>query len=150
MAKQGKRIVKGPVSTQPAPTLSSTSTTSTNPTTVTPEGTGIFNEQEIMKAIQSLKQQRTRDVGLNALKLIQKVVGNIVQNPAEEKFRSINAEKEAFKTKVGHVVGGKALLKAIGFTRNIENKWILAMDANDDSLKIALNRIENAILNFHL
>ena len=152
MAKAGKKVVNPPNSTNvpPTTTSSSTSISSTKPTTVAPEGTGVFNEQEIMKAIQSLKQQKTRDVGLNALKLLQKYIGNIVKNPAEEKYRSINAENETFKTKVGHVVGGRALLKGIGFTRTIENKWTLSMDIDYDNLKIALNRIEYAVVNFYL
>lgn len=145
-AKQGKRIVLEPKVVQNLPQAKTVSSLST----VSPDGTGIFNEEEIMKAIQSLKQQRTRDAGINALKLLQKYIANIVKNPADEKYRSINAENETFKNKVGHVIGGKSLLKGIGFTRTIENKWTLSMDAKYDDITIALNRIEYAIVNFYI
>lgn len=39
-------------------------------------------------------------------------------NPAEEKFRKINGENPNFKARVGDIIGGKVLLREVGFEEN--------------------------------
>lgn len=56
--------------------------------------------------------------GGKALKLLGLYVKNIVEKPNEAKYRSINMESNAFKTKVAPLKGGVALLRAIGFEKN--------------------------------
>lgn len=41
-----------------------------------------------------------------------------MSNPAEEKFRKINGENPNFKARVGDIIGGKVLLREVGFEEN--------------------------------
>lgn len=43
---------------------------------------------------------------------------NYLTNPAEEKFRRINGENPNFKARVGDIIGGKVLLREVGFEEN--------------------------------
>jgi len=47
-----------------------------------------------------------KDAGGICLKTLLAYVKNIGDNPAEEKFRNINAENRAYKTRIHPVVGG--------------------------------------------
>lgn len=65
------------------------------------------------------------NAGGHALKLLNTFLGNIVKCPEETKYRSINAESNAFKAKLATLVGPIALLKALGFVKSSDNKYIL-------------------------
>jgi PUB domain len=43
---------------------------------------------------------------------------NYLSNPTEEKFRRINGENVNFKARVGDIMGGKVLLREVGFEEN--------------------------------
>lgn len=84
------------------------------------------------KAIGLMKRQRIADGGGMALKTLIAYVKNIIETPAEEKFRSINVENKAFKGRVATVVGGTGFLKAVGFVKNDgEGRWFLAPENVD-------------------
>ena len=46
------------------------------------------------------------------------MIRNVVTHPDDSKYRSINMEGKAYKSKLGHLVGPSALLKAVGFRLN--------------------------------
>ena len=46
------------------------------------------------------------------------ITENYLSNPAEEKFRRINGENPNFKARVGDIIGGKVLLREVGFEEN--------------------------------
>ena len=52
---------------------------------------------------------------LNCLKTIGKYLKNVLKNPNEEKFKSINTENKVFIKRIGNVIGGKNLIKIAGF-----------------------------------
>jgi hypothetical protein len=52
------------------------------------------------------------------LKILSVYVSNVVDNPGEEKYRTINMENKVFRTKVKPFIGGKHLLVAVGFKEN--------------------------------
>jgi len=84
------------------------------------------------KAIGLMKRQRIADAGGMALKTLIAYVKNIAETPAEEKFRSINVENKAFKSRVATVVGGTGFLKAVGFVKDdVEGRWFLAPENVD-------------------
>ena len=84
------------------------------------------------KAIGLMKRQRIADGGGMALKTLIAYVKNIAETPAEEKFRSINVENKAFKSRVATVVGGTGFLKAVGFVKDEgEGRWFLAPENVD-------------------
>ena len=69
-------------------------------------------------------------------------VGNVVDNPDEEKYRSINMEGKAYKAKVKPFVGAKSLLMAVGFSPNeAGDKLILKDDADRDVLKSTKDKL---------
>eukprot|EP00624_Nannochloropsis_granulata_P003225 evm.model.NODE_26337_length_12922_cov_14.449466.1 len=93
---------------------------------------GSMSMEAAEKAIGLMKRQRIADGGGMALKTLIAYVKNIVETPAEEKFRSINVENKAFKGRVATVVGGTGFLKAVGFVKNDgEGRWFLAPENVD-------------------
>ena len=69
-----------------------------------------------------------RDGGA-CLKTLGAYVGNLLDHPDEEKFRSINGANAAFLTKVGNLDGGVAVLAAVGFARGPETQLVMSADA---------------------
>jgi PUB domain len=66
-----------------------------------------------------------------------------VQNPHEEKFRKINLENANFKARVGDIIGGKVLLKEVGFE---EHGTFLEMQGHDTKRAAQLvSEIEKAL-----
>ncbi len=91
--------------------------------------------EQAEKAIGLMKRQRIADAGGMALKTLIAYVKNIAENPGEEKFRSINLENKAFKSRVAPVVGGVGLLKAVGFVKDdAEGRYYLAPAVIDAAL----------------
>lgn len=84
------------------------------------------------KAIGLMKRQRIADSGGMALKTLIAYIKNIAETPAEEKFRSINVENKAFKSRVATVVGAAGFLKSVGFVKDdAEGRWYLAPEHVD-------------------
>lgn len=77
--------------------------------------------QKIDAAIATISRYRSGGDGGAALKLLLTFVKNIVDNPGEAKYRSINCESAAFKSKLAHLVGPAQLLRAVGFEKNEED-----------------------------
>lgn len=67
-----------------------------------------------------------------AMETAGKYVDNMVKNPTEEKFRSINVENAAFQRLVGSKPGGMNMMLALGFTetdgkltmQDFDVKWL--------------------------
>lgn len=68
--------------------------------------------------IKKVSQYRAGGDGGKCLKILSVYVSNVVDNPDEEKFKTINMENKAFRTKVKPFIGGKHLLVAVGFKEN--------------------------------
>lgn len=78
--------------------------------------------QKIDAAIQTLMKYRTAGDGGNALKLLLTFVKNVNDNPQEMKYRSINTESSAFKSKLSSLIGPVIILRALGFQADDEGK----------------------------
>ena len=65
-----------------------------------------------------------------------------MNNPTEEKFRSINLENAAFQRLVGGKKGGPEMMKAIGFEENGGKLVITEIDV--EWLKIASGELQVA------
>jgi UBX domain-containing protein 1/4 len=77
-------------------------------------------EQKVDTAITLIAAHRLRGEGGNALKLLITFLKNLVENPSEAKYRSINMESNAFKTKLTPILGTVNLLLAVGFEKMSE------------------------------
>ena len=73
---------------------------------------------KIEEYIKKVSSYRAGGDGGKCLKILKTYVSNVVDNPDEPKFKSINMENKAFKTKVKPFIGGKQLLMAVGFLPN--------------------------------
>ena len=92
-------------------------------------GAAIADPTKVIEgAIVTISKYRTSGDGGNALKLLKTFVGNIHDNPAEPKYRSINTEGNAFKTKLAGLVGPVQLLRALGFEKTDDGKMKLEGD----------------------
>lgn len=122
------------------------------------EGEGAHHEEHHQKKIQAssakideyikkVSQYRAGGDGGKCLKILLAYVGNVVDNPDEEKFKTINMENKAFKTKVKPFIGGKHLLVAVGFKENEGGTALVLKEDADpklladtkDKLKAALD-----------
>ena len=89
---------------------------------------------KIDEYIKKVAAYRAGGDGGNCLKILLAYVGNVVDNPTEEKFKSINMENKAFKNKVKPFVGAKQLLIAVGFKQNSNGDALVLDDAADTQL----------------
>jgi UBX domain-containing protein 1/4 len=84
--------------------------------------------------------------GGKCLKVLKAYVGNVVDNPEEEKFKTINMENKVFKVKVKPFIGAKQLLHAVGFTQNeAGDALVLNDDANIHILADTKDKLGKAI-----
>ena len=86
---------------------------------------------KIDECIKKVAAYRAGGDGGNCLKILKAYIGNVVENPADEKFRTINMENKAFKGKVKPFVGAKQLLIAVGFKQN-KSGDLLVLDEDAD------------------
>lgn len=84
--------------------------------------------------------------GGKCLKILLAYVKNVVDKPEEDKFKRINTENKAYKTKVKPFVGAKALLLAVGFSpaEGGEAALVLSDDADLDVLAKTKQKLEAA------
>jgi len=73
----------------------------------------------------------------------------VVDNPTEEKYRHINQDNKAYKSKVKPFIGSKALLQACGFEKSDnmdENALVLKSERLDmDFLNSVKEKLEVAM-----
>mmetsp|Transcript_28442 Transcript_28442/g.28758 ORF Transcript_28442/g.28758 Transcript_28442/m.28758 type:complete len:596 (+) Transcript_28442:167-1954(+) len=74
-------------------------------------------ERTVDSSISTMMRYRTGGDGGAALKLLNTMVKNVANAPEEVKYRSINMETKAFKSKFGNILGPLPLLKALGFEK---------------------------------
>eukprot|EP01039_Chlorochromonas_danica_P008045 gene8045-8875_t len=74
--------------------------------------------ERVDHAISTISRYRTGGDGGAALRLLVTFLKNIVEQPQEAKYRSINTESAAYKGKLLPLVGPAALLKAVGFEKD--------------------------------
>ena len=99
--------------------------------------------------IERLMKYKTRGDGGAALKLLHTFVSNVVENPAEPKYRSINAESKAFTNKLKPFLGSVTILKACGFDKNEEEgKYILPDSVDSAFLKETSDKLKSAMSEF--
>ena len=105
--------------------------------------------QKIDEYIKKVSSYRAGGDGQKCLKILLAYVGNVVDKPDEEKFRTINMENKAFKTKVKPFLGAKALLVAVGFKQTeAGDALVLKEDADRDTLKETKDKLEKAYASY--
>lgn len=85
--------------------------------------------------------------GGKCLKILKAYVSNVVDNPSEEKYKSINTENKIYKTKVKPFIGAKSLLLACGFYQNESgDALVLSEDADLQVLAETKAKLEAAMV----
>jgi hypothetical protein len=85
--------------------------------------------------------------GGKCLKILKTYVGNVVDNPQEEKFKTVNMENKTFKSKVKPFIGSKNLLIAVGFKHNEKgDALVLEDDADTELLAATKAKLEKAMV----
>ena len=99
--------------------------------------------------IEKISSYRAGGDGGKCLKVLLAYVGNVVDNPSEEKFRKVKTDNKAFKAKVKPFVGAKNLLVAVGFQPNDDGSFlILKEDADRVLLEQTKEKLRIAFQNF--
>jgi len=84
--------------------------------------------------------------GGKCLKVLKAYVGNVADHPEEEKYKTINMDNKAFKTKVKPFLGAKNLLLAVGFSPNESgDAMVLREDADQELLANTKGKLEAAL-----
>lgn len=75
--------------------------------------------EEIKQGIKTIKTLYTEDrqpgVAKTCFKTLSIYTGNVIKDPNDPKFQSINLANEAFQKRVGKINGGLMVLKGFGF-----------------------------------
>jgi len=105
---------------------------------------------KIDEYISKVSSYRAGGDGAKCLKILKAYIGNLADNPAEEKFKTINMDNKAFKTKVKPFIGGKHLLLAVGFAPKEGDPTFLELkeEADLQLLKDTKEKLEKALAAF--
>jgi hypothetical protein len=99
--------------------------------------------------IEKISAYRAGGDGGKCLKILKAYVGNVVDNPSDEKFKSINMDNKVFKTKVKPFIGAKNLLLAVGFSQaEGQDQLVLDEDADLVMLENTKQKLEAAIVKY--
>ena len=105
-------------------------------------------ETKVEAVLKVIETARANNRGLECVRTLIKMLGNVVNNPAEQKFRRVNLSNEAFKNRVGGVAGGTAALKLAGFKdasgADAGSFLELPMDADIDDVKKVMEVLQAA------
>ena len=107
-----------------------------------------FDAARIDEYISKVSQYRAGGDGGKCLKILATYIGNVADNPEEEKFKTINKENKAFKAKVKPFIGAKELLMAVGFQQpeGSPGTLVLVDDANYELLSATKAKLEAALI----
>lgn len=105
---------------------------------------------KIDEYIKKVSSYRAGGDGEKCLKILKAYIGNVADNPDEEKFKTINMENKVFKTRVKPFIGGKQLLLAVGFSPKEGDVTTLELnpDADMELLKDTKEKLDKALAEF--
>jgi UBX domain-containing protein 1/4 len=111
------------------------------------------DSSKIDEYIAKVASYRAGGDGGNCLKILKAYIGNVVDHPTEEKYKTINMENKAYKTKVKPFIGAKSLLLACGFappeSGNGETLVLAEEDAHIELLMATRAKLEAAFIDFN-
>lgn len=108
------------------------------------------NVAKIDEYIKKVSSYRAGGDGGKCLKILKAYVGNVADNPGEDKFKTINMENKAYKNKIKPFIGAKHLLLAVGFSPKEGDATYLELnpDADQQVLKDTKEKLIKAIETF--
>jgi len=104
---------------------------------------------KIDEYVAKVSSYRAGGDGGNCLKILKAYLGNVTKNPDDPKYRRINTENKAYKTKVKPLLGAKPLLLCVGFVPTKDGTAMeLAEDADMAVLKMAEEKVDAAYVKY--
>lgn len=97
----------------------------------------------VQDALLHIQQNNFDAVAIPGLILILKYMSNILSNPMEEKYRSINVQNKVFREKIHTMKGGIVLLWACGFQPVFENSNRMSSEAGVSIFNSSIYRNDN-------
>jgi len=106
--------------------------------------------EKIDEYIKKVSSYRAGGDGGKCLKILKAYVGNVADNPGEQKYKTINTDNKTFKSKVKPFVGAKQLLQAVGFSPKEGDATLLELqeDADQKVLEDTKTKLEAAFASF--
>lgn len=89
------------------------------------------HRQKILKAIQTIRSHTTKEEFEQSMRTFHLILANILEHPAEEKYKKISLTGKTFQNRIGKHFGGKELMNSVGFQ---EEKESLVWKRNDPGL----------------
>lgn len=100
---------------------------------------------KIDEYISKVASYRAGGDGGKCLKILLAIVKKVVENPNEDKFKSVSMESKVYKGKIKPFVGAKNLLLAVGFNPNEQGEHlVLGGDADMEVLSSTKDKLEAA------
>lgn len=87
----------------------------------------------LQAALTVLRTSNSPTVFQTAISTLDKILSNVIENPMEEKYRSLKVQNAAFQRRLGGLPGGNAAILACGFTIETvdsEEKYCMAASAD--------------------
>jgi hypothetical protein len=80
---------------------------------------------------------RTPGMAQTCFKTCSTLIGNLLKDPSNEKFRRVNMDNEAIKKRVTTLNGGLNILKGAGFVKSDEGNFLIIEKSNIDNLLLS-------------
>ena len=64
------------------------------------------------------------------------MIGNLLKDPSNEKFRRVNLDNEAIKKRVSTINGGLSILKGAGFAKSDEGNFLTIEQSQIDNAEL--------------
>jgi thiol-disulfide isomerase/thioredoxin len=111
---------------------------------------GTASVAKIDEYITKVSSYRAGGDGGKCLKVLKLIIGNAADNPNEEKYKKVNMETNAYKSKVKPFLGAKSLLLAVGFCpqEGDPTHLVLKQDADQKLLVDTKAKLERALVNY--
>lgn len=101
---------------------------------------------QIKHGIQTVTTLYTEDrqpgVSKTCLKTISVYTGNVVKDPSDAKFQSINLLNEAFQKRVGKITGGRIILKGFGFEEDADGSKLVLKKYDAELFEKGINLLK--------
>lgn len=111
----------------------------------------VQTQTKIRDVLVQIKKSYPSDRAQTCFKTLSAYCKNLLRVPAEQKFRTINVENNAFRQRVGSLEGGEGtkVLELVGFAANEEAKTLAMADDRFSKLVVeaALTELNNALTN---
>lgn len=105
------------------------------------------NVAKIDDYIKKVSSYRAGGDGGKCLKILLAYIRNVVDNPDETKFKTINTDNKVYKLRVKPLIGAKSLLLAVGFQPQ-EDKLVLSPDADMAVLEQTKEKLDAAYTSY--